>query len=37
MHHGHDPRAVDDYPWRDVEAYLLTLPELLRIESPLGE
>lgn len=37
MHRGHDPRAIDEYPWKDVEAYLTAFPELLTIESPFAE
>jgi hypothetical protein len=37
MHHGHDPRDVDQYAWRDVEAYLTVLPDLLALESPFSE
>ena len=22
MYHGHDPRAIREYPWRDVELFL---------------
>lgn len=37
MYYGHDPRAVDDYPWRDVEAYLIMLPHLKQqIGGPFG-
>jgi len=25
MHQGHDPRAIDEYAWRDVALYLQTL------------
>ena len=37
MYHGHDPRAVDEYPWRDVQLFLSALPELVALESPFGE
>ncbi len=26
MAHGHDPRDIDDYAWRDVEAFLIMFP-----------
>ncbi|QLK25409.1 hypothetical protein HYG81_15145 [Natrinema zhouii] len=26
MAHGHDPEAVADYAWRDIEAFMITLP-----------
>lgn len=28
MFHGHDPRTVDEYPWRDVVAFIEMLPDL---------
>lgn len=33
MRFGHDPRAIDDYPYRDVRAFLDALPELLRLDE----
>jgi len=26
MYHGHDPRRIDDYPWRDVQRFLEHYP-----------
>ena len=34
MYHGHDPRDIDAYPWRDVHAFLTVYPEILTVESP---
>lgn len=28
MYYGHDPRAIEDYAWRDVETFLAALPAL---------
>lgn len=30
MYHGHEPQAIEDYAWRDVEAFLIMLPHLNR-------
>lgn len=35
MHQGHDPRAVDDYPWEDVALYLATLDHVVARTSAL--
>lgn len=37
MYHGHDPTAIDEYRWRDVEAFMTVLPELIALESPFAE
>lgn len=33
MRYGHDPTAIEAYPYRDVRAFLETLPELLRLDE----
>lgn len=35
MYHGHDPRRIDEYAWRDVEA-LLTVYDQLMTAHALG-
>lgn len=37
MYYGHDPTAVDEYRWRDVEAFLAALPTLRQAGIPFQE
>lgn len=33
MRYGHDPTAVEEYPYRDVRAFLEALPALLELDG----
>lgn len=37
MRYGHDPRDVDDYPWRDVWLFAATSQSIRAGEHPLGD
>lgn len=37
MDRGHDPRAIDDYAWRDIEAYLDIYPFIRDLENPFAD
>jgi hypothetical protein len=37
MYYGHDPRAIDEYAWRDVETFLAALPALQAAGNPFTD